>query len=593
MLYPELNEIPRSRIWTEEFYGLDRRPKAREGTFQAMGNMTGDRFPVLRSRDKRHIVRELDNPQGMMAMGKLAWIDGDTLYYDGEKTPIQSLSLDEDMLPKQMVSMGAYLLVFPDGMYYNTTDPLDYGTLVREYQSPEGEPVTFEMCDMAGEVYQRGKVTRGEEAPEEPEDGDYWLDTSTEPHALYVWHKQWIGISSVYVKIRARGIGRGLNEQDNVTLSGIQYEGNDEMTREQIALLNETHVLQAVGDDYLVVIGVIDTNCTQRLGPIRADRRAPRMDFVIECNNRLWGCRYGEQDGEFVNRIYSCALGDFRNWQKYQGNSMDSYYVNVGTDGPFTGAAMHRGMPYFFKETCFHQIYGVTPSDFQMVTTPCEGVKEGSGGTVVSHNGLIYYLGRNGPQALESLPGAIGKALGPGRLSGGAAGIWNEKYFLSVREENGSGSLYVLDTEKGTWCREDDGEALAFAALGGEMYMLHKNGLLYALNGTEGEEEEMPVSWYVETGPIGYEDPYRKYIGRLLLMLRLEKDAQCRILIDYDGKNEWQKKGRLNGSAGTVKTYCAPVIPRRCEYLRLRLEGEGAVELYGIAREVSRGSDGR
>ena len=48
----------------------------------------------------------------------------------------------------------------------------------------------------------------------------------------------------------------------------------------------------------------------------------PRMDYVVSCGNRLWGCRYGEaNNGEFVNEIYASALGDPGRWNLYADGS--------------------------------------------------------------------------------------------------------------------------------------------------------------------------------------------------------------------------------------------------------------------------------
>ena len=338
MHYPKLKAFPSHTMWTEQFTGLDRRPRAYDGAFDAMGNMTGESWPLLCSRKKRGIVAELEQPLGLMAMEKLAWIDGSTLYYGGEPTPITNLSLSADMLPKQMVSMGAYLLVFPDGVYCSTVDMSDCGSINRLYASPAGQPVTFSLCTLEGQDYPRGRMTVSAAEPQEPETGDYWLDTSEKTHVLHAWNGEWTAVSSVYVRIGAPGIGRGLKDQDGVTLSGIQYIGSDEALKAQFDFLNAAHIVQAVDEDWIVISGVIDQNYTQAAGCVRADRKAPAMDFVIECNNRLWGCRYGKQDGQTVNMMYACALGDFTNWQKFAGTSQDSYFAHLGSDGPFTGA---------------------------------------------------------------------------------------------------------------------------------------------------------------------------------------------------------------------------------------------------------------
>ena len=246
MRYPILNTYTSQQLWTEQFLGLDKRPRTYDGAFEDMGNMTGEPWPLLSSRKKRGLVAELKQPLGLISLGRLAWIDGSTLYYDGKATRINDLSTAEDMLPKKMVTMGAYILIFPDGVFYNTADPEDCGSVNRLYATEEGEEITYTLCAMDGTDYPQGKTTVSDTAPARPEDGDYWLDTSGETHALYQWHDEWIGVSSVYVKIAARGIGRGLRVQDTVSLRGIQYTGENEKLRGQLELLNADHAVQAL-----------------------------------------------------------------------------------------------------------------------------------------------------------------------------------------------------------------------------------------------------------------------------------------------------------------------------------------------------------
>ena len=164
MLYPALNSLSMTREWTYHFYGLDRRPLAYNGakgkgnsitpmTFDAMGNMSGEKWPLLSSRKKRGIVAEMDAPQALTALGKLAWIDGSTLYYDGQATTIDDLSTDPAMLSKRLVTMGAYLIVMPDKRYYNTANPEDAGSMERLYATEEGTIVKLTLCDLDGTEY--------------------------------------------------------------------------------------------------------------------------------------------------------------------------------------------------------------------------------------------------------------------------------------------------------------------------------------------------------------------------------------------------------------------------------------------------------
>ena len=104
------------------------------------------------------------------------------------------------------------------------------------------------------------------------------------------------------MKISGTNIGKGLKTQDSVEITGISYNGENAALKKQLEALNSTHIIQAAGDDYVVVIGLIDAGHTQQNG-IHADRKAPAMDWVIECNNRLWGCRYGQENGQTLNEI--------------------------------------------------------------------------------------------------------------------------------------------------------------------------------------------------------------------------------------------------------------------------------------------------
>lgn len=593
MIYPKLRGLKASRLWTEQFGGLDRRPRPRDGAFAAMGNMTGDPWPLISSRKKRGLVAELTEPLAMAALGKLAWIDGSTLYYGGEATALNDLSTADDMLPKRIVTMGAYLLILPDKRYYNTADPSDTGGVERLWQSQDS--VTFALCDGEGtpyddeDMYVCGADPR-EDAQQPAQEGDLWLNTAEEPNALYrLTGGEWIAIPSLYVRIGCPGIGAGLNVQDGIRISGVQYSGYDAALGAQLEALNGTHTVQARSDSALVIPGVIRGPYTQLSGAVRADRRMPRMDFCVECNNRLWGCRYGEQAGETVNEIYACALGDFKNWDQFMGVSTDSYAASVGSDGPFTGAAVHQGCPHFFKADCVHKVYGSLPRNFQTLLTECDGVKAGCGGSLAACNGALYYVSANGVEVFESLPQGVGAALGETRFTEAVGGQAGGKYYLSAKDEGGRWSLYVLDTLRGVWHRQDDSHALAFAALDGEMYMLESSGLLWSLNGAAGEREE-DVTWYAETAALGYETPDHKYLSRFLLRMRLGKDAECAVSIQYDGDGQWHPKGAARGT-DRVKTYLLPVIPRRCEYLKLRLEGHGEMCLFGLAREMVTGRD--
>ena len=149
-------------------------------------------------------------------------------------------------------------------------------------------------------------------------------------------------------------------------------------------------------------------------GSVRSSSaRVPEMDFVIECRNRLWGCRYGAQDGKSLNEIYCCALGDFKNWRQYLGLSTDSWTASVGSDGPWTGAVNYLGCPMFFKENRIHRVSVSSVGAHQITETVCRGVQEGCAGSLQVVDETLLYKSRADICAYQgSFPESISDALG-------------------------------------------------------------------------------------------------------------------------------------------------------------------------------------
>ena len=239
----------------------------------------------------------------------------------------------------------------------------------------------------------------------------------------------WVAQATTYVKISSPGIGTAFSEYDGVEL---QISGLPDTTAyKQIKNLNGSAVLWGKDDGYIVVVGIVDQSVT--LGGVdtpdfsmSVDRKMPEMDFVIEHNNRLWGCRYGlNRNQEVVNELYASKLGDFKNWSCFMGISTDSYSVSLGSDGPFTGAVTHGNYPIFFKENCLHKVYGQMPSNFQVQTTSCRGVQKGCADSLAIVNEVLYYKGKNGVCAYDgSIPAEVSSQFGELRYESAIAAAW-------------------------------------------------------------------------------------------------------------------------------------------------------------------------
>ena len=161
---------------------------------------------------------------------------------------------------------------------------------------------------------------------------DMWIDESGENDVLRQYSavtEEWTEVATTYVKIAGTGIGAGLKEYDCIEISGMRLGGEDPDVRleQQVSMLNGSMIIYYAEDDYIVVAGLISQQVeTGGLeGTVNADLEIPDMDYIVESNNRLWGCKYGLVDGKVVNEIYASKLGDFRNWRCYMGLSTDSY----------------------------------------------------------------------------------------------------------------------------------------------------------------------------------------------------------------------------------------------------------------------------
>jgi len=577
-LLPKMDYEYNERSVTDVFAGYEHRLKIGDGAFFDTENMSTAAWPLLAARRKRGLVRKLSAPGGILAKEKLALIEGGRLIYGGEETGVKGLAEGE----KQLVSMGACLCIFPDKVYFNTAEPTDFGSMEAEYRS-HGR-VRYSLCRIDGTDYEG--VTVSPEAPADPVNAATWLDEKN--GRLLEWSaasEEWTEIPTVYTRVEFDSCGivpRRFRANDGVTISGADVEH-----------VNGSHILSAVGGgesapDYIVTAGLLTEAVTQTEGSVVLSRRVPDLDYVCEAKNRLWGCKYGTMDGESVNALYCCALGDFRNWEQFAGLSTDSWRASVGSDGPWTGAVNYLGCPMFFKENRIHRVSVSAAGAHQVSETVCRGVQEGCWKSLQVVNETLFYKSRADVCAYQgSFPESVSDALGDESYSDAAAGSSGDRYYISMKDAAGRFQLFVFDGKRGLWMREDSTHVLRFAALGDELYAMTENAL-WALNGTEGEPEPF-VAWYAESGMQGYEYPDRKYISRFNLRLWMEEGAACDVYLRYDSSGEWVHQGRIRRKGtGTVTL---PVRPRRCDHFQLRLAGRGDVKLYSIAKILSIGSD--
>lgn len=583
MRYPQLKEQSTSRQMTDAFRGYNHNLRISDGEFFDMENMTSDYYPVLSPRGKRGMYAKPASPQGIIAKDTICYVDGSE-FVIGEYRVDMGLSTAAEDCPKQLISMGAYVIIMPDKKWINTMDFTEFGSIEASFVS--STDVSFELCTITGDVYTDTTISPDE--PASPANLDYWIDTSSTPHQLKQYSAAsgvWVSIGTTYIKISASGIGAAFSQYDGVTVSGIVAEG--------VQGLNGTMSIWAKGDDYIVVVGILDAVTTQAAadGAVTVERRMPNMDFVIESGNRLWGCRYGTAlNGDVVNEIYASKLGDFKNWSCYMGLSTDSYTASCGTDGPFTGAITHMGYPLFFKENCVHKVYGSYPANFQIQDTACRGVQKGCHNSLAIVNETLFYKARSGICAFDgSLPTEASYVLGNEAYSDAVGGAHGNKYYVSMMDRTETWHLFVYDTGKGMWHKEDNLHASGFCSCRGELYCIDaKDRNIITLMGS-GDEYESSVSWMVETGELGISSPDMKYISRLTIRMSMEIGSEMDIYAQYDMSDEWVHLCNIRGTS--LRSFSIPIRPRRCDHMKLRIKGIGAAKIYSWAKTIEQGSE--
>ena len=621
MRLPELYEIQTERDMINVFNGYNHNLVIDESEFYDMKNMSSEYYPALSSREKRGTIgvndgiipAEMTDPKALIAKDYIAYVDGTNLVYNNEIV-YSGLSSGE----KQLVSMGSYLIVFPDNYYYNTRNPEDSGSMEHNYEKAytvsTGYPLHLDVCDKDGENLDTYNPIGSK--PSNPENGDRYIAVTDNSMTLKIYSsssEEWLTVIDPYTKINSEGIGVGLKNYDAVNIKIIENNST---------VFDEDMSIYMVSDDWIVVSGLFHNLVRYYWIPssngttIKVQRYIPKMDYVIESGNRLWGCRYGwkypetqtdsgtsqtdsettqtdsgtdQNDNEFLNEIYACKLGDFKNWNSFMGVSTDSYAVSLGSDGCFTGASTHNGYPIFFKNDRIIKIFGNMPSNYQTQEILTFGVQEGSSKSIVTINGTLFYKSDKGICSYDGgYASLISNALGNERYKNASAGHLGGKYYISMSDDNDVWSLFVFDTSKGLWHKEDDTRVRFFAPYMNDLYFIDGNNKMKTVKGSKGTVEDS-FDWSIQSGVIGFSRPDNKYVSRFNIRAILPEGSKMSIYIKYDSFGEWEHKGTLNGKH--LRSFTIPVIPRRCDHFNIKIEGKGDIKIVSIAKTLENGSD--
>ena len=546
MIFPMM-QTPSAPVRSQviEFKGYDVQNVIAPGSMRDMKNLTTDEYPNLCQRKQRGTYSNLyDKPSTIFARKeKLAVCDGSSFWYDGERKFDFALEYDGE---RQMQAINTRIVIYPDKMFYNT-ETGEHGSLGCKVHANSvafhKNPVTYEtICTF---TFPSGKSLSG------------FMEGDA------------VSFSGMSKSIKGYVSGED-NNIKNAIIEKIDYT-NKQITFAEGVINYPT----AAEEDFT------DTGETS-LG-MDIEREVPDLDFILEYNNRLYGCK--------GNTIYASKLGDPTNWNYFAtGTAESSYQVDVGTDGAFTGIAPHPTHIIFFKENCMHKLYGYKPSNYQLITTSCLGLEEGSHKSIQAINGSVFYKSREGIMAYSGdLPTLISQNFGNDRYGSAVSGTDGLKYYVSMRNKaDGKWYLFVYDVSKFMWMLEDNTHALSFTFLKDVLlYSDYDSNKIIAVVGTEDNADTDPIEWYARFGDYDEFTENKKVYSRVEMRLKMAENSEISVWISTDD-GAWESIYRL--STHLKRTVEMPIVPKRCDKFAILIKGKGYSKIESMVRVMREGT---
>lgn len=184
-------------------------------------------------------------------------------------------------------------------------------------------------------------------------------------------------------------------------------------------------------------------------------------------------------------------------------------------------------------------------------------------------------------------PELLTENFGTRRFFDAVGGTDGERYYISMRTEKGDWELYVFDTLRAIWLREDATHALDWAYLDGTLYFLDGATGKLMTTGQDYSEEGL-VNWSATLCQMDETSHGRKCYSKLYLRADLDAGAWLKVEISTDGKPFRQVFSTHNERAKTLQV---PILPVRCDNFRIRLSGKGGCLVKSIIREFALGSE--
>ncbi|MBQ6864143.1 MAG: hypothetical protein IJO14_07895 [Clostridia bacterium] len=624
MHYAKQKNVGKKTCRVKPLYGIDRSSFAPPGSLQDCSNLTSDGLPYWKVRPERGRWRLSDGTtdaekSGFFPLGKyirgacslaegLCWATDTELYIGGR--PVENVVLTPSDR-KQLIPVGKDLFIAPDGLYLHresgSWQVLSVGRRFasgenRVYCGPcteEGRPIWFSAASSA--------------APEEPEEGEYWVDTSGMQSVVkrYFAATGWEVYEPDRLYLTAANIGAGFQTGDLVTIHAEPF------------VQNVSTVLLHAERSYVVFSGTFEYPIGVPSSETVIERKCPVMDFAVECNNRIWACRYGDDgNGNFVNEIFCSAPGDPMTWHRFGTGEADCYRASLGCPGAFTGAAVLFDDILFFKENHMVSVSGLFPANFRVSEQQVHGVRAGCERSIAKLGTAIVYCGVDGVYRTN---GNVCTRLCDGfpveALNNAAGGVLGEKYYLAADWADGKRRIAVFDIGSDTWFSEDDRfKTQFFITQRNALYMLclpqsvtlagvqilwycicvsdvnapgKSTNCLLADGTDESDYMYEPLrdcAWYALTNPLDDDSAECKRIRNVYIRFCLEAGANLSVQVLTDNGQK-REVGKFVGYGQRRRMMRVNVLP--CTSLQFLLSGSGmcTIQEIGFEYEQVKGED--
>ena len=588
------------------FGGLNYGEGAVDGELAESQGLSSARYPCLSQRDGRKSAGTYTSPTGLYARGKLCVVDGTDFLYGGKV--VGQVAAGE----KQFATINTKIVIFPDKVYYDT-ETETFGPLAAEYPGFSGD-VTFgsntltvpeqSYIDQAAkETETKGGITASTsitaytgasvnkstgaltlsggtaKTPDDLQAGDiiqYACDTAKEYMTVQTSAKQSDDTYQITYLLHTATLHKYPSFEevfkagDAIEISGCSTCGDN----------NGSHIIRSISGGTLTFTKDIFSKTGTEAGTVLLERKVPDLTCICECDNRIWGAE--------GTTIYASALGDPTNFFVYDGLATDSYAVAVGTEGEFTGCIAYSSTVLFWKENCLHKVLGSYPAQYEIYTYTVPGIQKGSEKSLAVINETLFFKGRGGVYAYSGgVPELLTENFGTRRFYDAVGGTDGERYYISMRNEKDGWELYVFDTKRGIWLREDETHALDWAYLDGTLYYLDAASGKLMTTGQDTEEEG-PIAWSATLCQMDETSHGQKCYSKLFLRADMEAGAWLKVEISTDGRPFRQVFSTHNERAKTLQV---PILPVRCDNFRIRLSGKGGCLIKSIVREFALGSE--